>query len=247
MLPFTTFPDVRLGLLTAVGSIRGTLPFTSFLSTEPNAFQSAQTVRRFPLKGQNYSIAFELQGFGATVACQDLPTSPILESGVICNPSTPASINAPALHMRAAYCNSTTLPASYDFHMRFYGDYIHYDQNGNSHNENITCSITPTTTLEQAVFRSLDNATWFPSNSTISNNANVAPALFEHILQTLVTMMVTFGQNSIDNLFAETVVQLTTSYAEGNYTAWPSVAQRQLEGMISYVGLCRVGEQGATI
>lgn len=38
-----------------------------------------------------------------------------------------------------------------------------------------------------------------------------------------------------DNLIAEQFVQITTSYFDGNYTSWPLVAQRQLEGMFAFV------------
>lgn len=42
---------------------------------------------------------------------------------------------------------------------------------------------------------------------------------------------------SPDNLIAEQFVQITTAYYEGNYTAWPLVAQRQLEGMFAFVSI----------
>ena len=49
-------------------------------------------------------------------------------------------------------------------------------------------------------------------------------------------MAVRFGQNSFDNLFAEMLVTLTTSYYGGGPESWPVVLTEVLEGMFAYVG-----------
>ena len=227
--------DPRLGPATFARTTLGALPFTSFLSTDSNAVQTTETFRPFPLDSRKYSIALELQGIDLDISCSDLPTSPIGANGVACNPNTPSLINPPALHMRAAYCNSSTSSGSFDFHVRFYGDYVHVDDRGNPHNENITCSIIPRYTTLRSSYTSPDRATWLTRSSTPAVATALPTLLVEHILQTLVSMMVTFSQNTVDNLFAETVVQLATSYVQGYYAAWPTVLKRQLEGMVAYV------------
>ena len=97
MFPITTVPDVRLGPVTAVGSIRGILPFTSFLSTEHNAIQ----VRALPeaLFLQKSKLQRHLRNIGLCCYCSVSGSTYILESRAAFNPSTPAPVNAPVLYV----------------------------------------------------------------------------------------------------------------------------------------------------
>lgn len=264
--------DIRLGQITYTGTTWGTLPFTSF--NNQNSFDT--NLKRYPAPNQNFTIALTNQGLRANISCQDVPSSPLSmattlpagSSPLPCNPDTPIATISPDLRMRAGYCNSSTPVTvgstsfpSYDFYMRFTGDYIHFEPNGEPHNENITCRITPFVTVENSAFMSTDNSTWVERNRKIQATGMYPQALVERILGTLVDMMTVFGQNSIgkshkhvhqkgplsfgepeliasflaDNLIAEQFVQITTSYFNGTYTSWPLVAQRQLEGMFAFV------------
>lgn len=132
---------------------------------------------------------------------ENMTTSPLP-----CNPDTPLNTISPDLRMRAGYCNSTTTPSgggvisgpSFDFYMRFAGDYIHVGSDGTKHNENITCTITPFVSRERADFRSGDNSTWVTQVAELRPDQGLYPqALVERILSNLVDMMTIFGQNSI--------------------------------------------------
>lgn len=207
--------DVRLGQITYTGTTGGTLPFTSFNSSQSNnTFDSK--LNRYPGGRQNYTIALTNQGLRATVSCTDATSSPLSMSTTLpagtsplaCNPHTPISAMSPHLRMRAGYCNSTVRPTegtnnpypSYEFYMRFDGDYINRGPDGQTRNEKVTCQLTPRATTEHAEFQSLANSTRVIEINEARITGIYPQALVERILSTMVSMMTVLGQNSVGKL-----------------------------------------------
>lgn len=186
---------LRLGGITFNGQTGGVLPFTSFQSTAPNRFSSAETLSQTP-QAQNFTIALPLQGLTARVNCAEVSSNPVSDTGVSCNSKTPFAANgpAPSLRMRAGYCPSSNTSGGYDFHMRFFGDYVHVDGT-TRHNEFLSCSVVPVTGLQRGlVYTSSDDSSWVGKN--LVQQGVYPPALFEHILNTIASLANIFGQVS---------------------------------------------------
>ena len=90
--------------------------------------------------------------------------------------------------------------------------------------------------MQSAVYTSIDDSTTVRKSPSRSLSTLQAIAFERRILETIVDMAVRFGQNSFDNLFAEMLVMLTTSYYGGGPESWPVVLAEVLEGMFAYVG-----------